>query len=230
MTAKEKLKLIQNEIEREKRGVFLNSDWNKCKEFVLNQLQGFIAQLDTIDDNKERLSEHKMDKCTTCTNDKGCVTCENGEQWEGEGVDNSESDNPQKKFECDLEDDYSDFMGLNRGAICHQHKGDCKHRSYSSIKETEEKAVERTDDELEEAVSKYAIEDRADFIAGANWQKEQMMKGFCFETKVYRDDDGDGIESPFQTWLELENNEITSLPNLGLKEGDKVKVIIIKEK
>lgn len=62
-----------------------------------------------------------------------------------------------------------------------------------------------------------------------NWQKAQMMKGFCFETKVYQDCDGDDVESPFQTWLSLEQNEITALPNLGLSDGDKVKVIIVKE-
>ena len=62
-----------------------------------------------------------------------------------------------------------------------------------------------------------------------DWQKEQMMKGFCFETRVYQDCDVDSIESPFQTWLELEQNEITALPNIGLKEGDKVKILIIKE-
>lgn len=66
-------------------------------------------------------------------------------------------------------------------------------------------------------------------IAGANWQKEQMMKGFCYETRVYQDCDGDDVESPFQEWLGLELNEITALPNIGLKEGDKVKVIIVKE-
>ena len=67
------------------------------------------------------------------------------------------------------------------------------------------------------------------FIAGANWQKWYMMKGLCFETKVYQDCDGDDIESPFQTGLSLEQNEITALPNLGLSDGDKVKVIIVKE-
>ena len=63
----------------------------------------------------------------------------------------------------------------------------------------------------------------------ADWQKEQMMKGFCYETTVYRDEEGDGIDTPIESWLALENNEITNLPNIGLKDGDKVKVIIVKE-
>ena len=62
----------------------------------------------------------------------------------------------------------------------------------------------------------------------AQWQKEQMMKGLCYETKVYRDEEGDGIDTPIESWLALENNEITNLPNIGLKEGDKVKIFIIK--
>ena len=62
-----------------------------------------------------------------------------------------------------------------------------------------------------------------------NWQKEQMMKGLCYETKVYRDEEGDGIDTPIESWLALENNEITNLPNIGLKDGDNVKVIIVKE-
>lgn len=66
-------------------------------------------------------------------------------------------------------------------------------------------------------------------VAGVQWQKEQMIKGFCYETKVYRDEEGDGIDTPIESWLALENNEITNLPNIGLKDGDKVKVIIVKE-
>ena len=73
------------------------------------------------------------------------------------------------------------------------------------------------------------VDDQHAFIAGADWQKEQMMKGLCYETKVYRDEEGDGIDTPIESWLALENNEITNLPNIGLKDGDKVKVIIVKE-
>ena len=97
--------------------------------------------------------------------------------------------------------------------------------------------AEQPSEDLEEAANLYANKQglelkpfaRRFFIAGAQWQKEQMMKGFCFETKVYQDCDGDDVESPFQTWLSLEQNEITALPSLGLSDGDKVKVIIVKE-
>lgn len=65
---------------------------------------------------------------------------------------------------------------------------------------------------------------------GMKAQKELMMKAAVLETKVIRDSDGDGIDYPFVEWLELEDNEIIDLPDsLGLKEGDRVKIIIIKE-
>ena len=70
----------------------------------------------------------------------------------------------------------------------------------------------------------------SEFIKGAEWQKQQMMKNTVLETKVMMDCDGDGIETPYEEWLTLENTEILSLPdNIGLKDGDKVKIIIIKE-
>lgn len=101
------------------------------------------------------------------------------------------------------------------------------------------------------------IEDNIDaFIAGAEWQKqkdledslksdmtmpnkfyekgrfdmrEEMMKNTVLETEVLMDCDGDGIETPYEEWLTLENTEIPYIPNnLGLKEGDKVKIIICK--
>jgi hypothetical protein len=96
---------------------------------------------------------------------------------------------------------------------------------------------EKPSEDLEEAANLYATKQglelkpfaRRFFIAGANWQKEQMMKGFCYETRVYQDEEGDGIDTPIESWLALENNEIMNLPNIGLKDGDKVKVIIVKE-
>ena len=89
---------------------------------------------------------------------------------------------------------------------------------------------------------------RNQFEAGAEWQKQQMkealqteyekgrfdmreemLKNTVLETKVMMDCDGDGIETPYEEWLTLENTEILYIPdNLGLKEGDKVKIIIIK--
>lgn len=60
--------------------------------------------------------------------------------------------------------------------------------------------------------------------------REEMMKNIVLETKVMMDCDGDGIETPYKEWLTLENTEIPYIPDkLGLKDGDKVKIIIVKE-
>lgn len=68
------------------------------------------------------------------------------------------------------------------------------------------------------------------FKAGAKWQKEQMMKNVVLETKVMKDSDGDGIDTPYEEWITLEDAEIPFIPdNIGLKDGDKVKVIILKD-
>lgn len=68
-----------------------------------------------------------------------------------------------------------------------------------------------------------------EYIHGANWQKQQLMKNVVLETEVLRDSDGDGVDTPYESWLTLANTEIPDLPeSLGLEEGDKVKILIVK--
>lgn len=65
---------------------------------------------------------------------------------------------------------------------------------------------------------------------GAKWKDEQLMKNVVLETEVLRDSDGDGVDTPYESWLTLANTEISELPeSLGLEEGDKVKVLVIKQ-
>ena len=60
--------------------------------------------------------------------------------------------------------------------------------------------------------------------------EEAVRKNVVLETKVMKDSDGDGIDTPYEEWLTLEDTEIPFIPdNIGLKDGDKVKVIIIKQ-
>lgn len=101
----------------------------------------------------------------------------------------------------------------------------------------------------DEGVLHKMSESKETFIAGAEWYKQQMketlqteyekgrfdmreemMKNTVLETKVMMDSDGDGIETPYEEWLTLENTEILSLhDNLGLKDGDRVKILIVKD-
>lgn len=66
---------------------------------------------------------------------------------------------------------------------------------------------------------------------GMDLQKKLMMKGLCFETKVYLESDGCAEDFNESEWLDLEKTEITELPvdALGLKAGDKVMILIVKE-
>lgn len=57
------------------------------------------------------------------------------------------------------------------------------------------------------------------FIAGAEWQKEQMMKG-AVEAKIYGYDDG-SFEL-IASWLDMPKES-------KFKDGDKVKIVIVKE-
>lgn len=101
---------------------------------------------------------------------------------------------------------------------------------------------EPVSDDLEKEIERYFknwyeppySEDRGNVDAVAKhfaaWQMQQLTKNVVLETEVLRDSDGDGVEIPYESWLTLANTEIPELPeSLGLKEGDNVKVIIIKE-
>lgn len=91
MTDKQKLEAIKAEIERRKNEAFLNASFNECKQFILNELQKFIASLD-----------EQSEDCDTCINDKGCVTCENGELYEGKPNDYTKNNEEQKERIEDL--------------------------------------------------------------------------------------------------------------------------------
>ena len=76
----------------------------------------------------------------------------------------------------------------------------------------------------------YPVHAYAGFKAGAEWMREQLMKGLCYETEVYIDGDGDGIETESMYWPALKNDEIYKLPeDMEFNEGDKVQIIIVKK-
>lgn len=71
----------------------------------------------------------------------------------------------------------------------------------------------------------------AEFIAPfvAEAAKEEFMKNAVLETEVLRDSDGDGVDTPYESWLTLANTDIPELPeSLGFNDGDKVKILIVK--
>lgn len=92
-----------------------------------------------------------------------------------------------------------------------------------SFLDTLEMKEESVSENLEEAANDYAhdlVHDDVfeNFIAGAQWQKEQMMKE-AVETTV----------SSMVHQLIVTDYIIVNAEQFGLKKGDKVKVLIIKE-
>lgn len=129
---------------------------------------------------------------------------------------------------------------INKSAWLTELKEKLDNASEEQLKEWYDKYLkdDNVSEDLEESAEKYvqgfhtAIQRmcKESFKEGAQWQKEQLMKGFCYETEVYLESDGDGIDTELMEWLDLENTEICQLPeSLDLKAGDKVKVIIVKE-
>jgi hypothetical protein len=104
-----------------------------------------------------------------------------------------------------------------------------------SIDEVELMPEEKSSEDLEEAAEEYAYRGVPDelkplmkpladeiiknFIAAAGWQKSQILKD-AVEAKIYGYDDG-SFEL-IASWLDIPNNSI-------YKDGDKVKIIIVKE-
>ena len=120
---------------------------------------------------------------------------------------------------------------MERGRIGYAHGCvDCCDRILSFI----DSLPEETDDGLEEAAERYAENEMMDGLAeraftdGAKWQKRKMMEGVESGevSAVYKFDDivtinvvNGGLNTPL--YLRLSKYK-------GLKEGDKVKIIIVK--
>lgn len=87
------------------------------------------------------------------------------------------------------------------------------------LKEFEREYIEREKDNI------VCVYDRhAGLVDGAKWQKEQMMKGAKSGIGNY----DNYIKFEDGTWIDLDPSEQLK-PAFNVNEGDKVKVIVIKE-
>ena len=146
---------------------------------ALEGLKSFISSLPT----------EKEPSCQTCTNDKGCVTCKNGELWEGK----EQPSEDLKKYASRAGFDYVDDIDSKYpGHIWNDHDVEFAYRD--------------------------------GIIEGAEWQKEQMLKE-AVEGKVV--ELGETYKDLSISVKAKELNEV--LQPLGLKDGDKVKIVIVKE-
>ena len=195
-----------------------------------------------------KLKEY-IDKCKGCNNVKGCVTCVDGSEW-------AHYEESVSKFDSCVQNSdkvvYNEDMGcrvnlfqLNRVAkvdtpidyekALYKHFGQVKDftlgvsiAKYFYQMGTEQK--ESVSEDLEEAADKYADKHptcglaRHSFKAGAKWQKEQMLAkavdgDITFD--YYGDDD--------KTYGCIAHDSFC-LEDFGLKDRDKVKLVIIKDK
>ena len=127
-------------------------------------------------------------------------------------------------------DDYTQDTVEDIAELCN-HILDGDYGKLVEVKEVQEVPVS---EELEYASEKYACrfssskyghdKVKDSFIAGANWQKEQMMKdaksGIGNYDNYIKFEDG--------TWIDLDPSEQLK-PAFNVNEGDKVKVLILKE-
>lgn len=86
----DKVQLIKQEIERRIENLKISLDKNCVTEESKLDIRGNITTLHGllkfIDSLREEHTSVEND-CTTCINDKGCVTCENGDLYESASKD-----------------------------------------------------------------------------------------------------------------------------------------------
>jgi hypothetical protein len=208
MTDKEKLEAIRAEVYRRYvhhgtfEGVIAETREDECSSI-----------LDFIDSMQEN-------PCDSCTNRKGCITCENGELRETM-QEEPVSDELEKVVEEIVDPTVLNVYGVKEIA--------------NRLRRT---MIDSASEELEEVAEEYAYTNwqsddyhdgaadglpfdaightKKTFIAGAQWQKQQMMKNAMNGEVTY----GKSLAIPSLGYR---------LDKEGLVFGDKVKLIIIKE-
>ena len=180
--------------------------------------------------------------CDTCTNDKGCVTCKDGELWEG-------------KPEVDLEKEIKTWIPAHivggdeapwkelKGVVIQWSEVVARYFYILGLKnnipvtqitlDELAKEGEPVNKDLEEAAEKFVydwaglspterrIAKRA-YLAGAEWQKEQMMKD-AWEREVKIDSGGYPYIDITAELYDYEHDVPLA------KRGELVKIIIVKE-
>lgn len=211
-----------------------------------------MQALDTIDFIKQLQQEQP---CDTCTNDKGCVACKDGELWEGKEQPSKDLEKeiktwipshivggdeaPWKELK-DVVIQWSEvvarhfyILGLKNNIPVTQITLDELAKEGEPVsKDLEEAAIDFADKARKELYFKdYAVCSIADydhgcidgFKAGAEWQKEQMLKD-AVEREVKIDSGGYPYIDITAELYDYEHDVPLA------KEGELVKIIIVPQK
>jgi len=105
------------------------------KPIEKHDYEGMVEKFKAAVDGKTKeelseLFEDKEDKCQSCTNDKGCVACVNGELWEGQPIENAEPEEAQipttmdeamKAIDRELSDEDKEWLATEPNSAIKSH-------------------------------------------------------------------------------------------------------------
>lgn len=206
-------------------------------KFHQNGERYYLGLIDGIEMTKRIIDSLQQEQpCDTCTNDKGCVTCKDGELWEG-------------KPEVDLEKEIKTWIPAHivggdeapwkelKDVVIQWAEVVARHFYILGLKnnipvtqitlDELAKEGEPVSKGLEEAAEKFVydwaglspterrIAERA-YLAGAEWQKSQMLKDAVEGYVNYYEDGGGKLMAEAQV-------------GCPYHIGDKVKIVIVKE-
>lgn len=204
-------------------------------------VEGIIDGLDIVEQFIASLQQEQS--CDTCTNDKGCVTCKDGELWEGK-------EQPSEDLEGEI-DAWYNTKGI---PVSPDALKDTARHFYELGKQSKEPVNE----DLEAEIKRYRKEEMPVVLESdlndiarhfANWQKEQMIRDCSvqasYEAEIEKAEERgynlckqqmlkDAVEASVNYYENIPGGSYVELVAdilnpTGVRYKDKVKIIIVKE-
>lgn len=208
-------------------------------KFHQNGERYYLGLIDGIEMTKRIIDSLQQEpSCDTCTNDKGCVTCKDGEMWEGKPVEDLEKEiktwipahivggdeAPWKELK-DVVIQWSEvvarhfyILGLKNNIPVTQITLEELAKEGEPVSKDLEKEIQRYLREECSSDDEPSIGEIARHFA--NWQKEQMLKDAVEASVNYYEN------IPGGSYVEL----VADILNpTGVRYKDKVKIVIVKE-
>lgn len=179
------------------------------KERPFHDDASFLAYLHGLSKIEDFIDPHQLEQpCDTCTNDKGCVTCKDGELWEGEpaDIDFEKEQERNLDFQCFAKEMDSVFaLPASETTNTKDEPLNWEYAIARHFYELGKKSKEPVNEDLEKAARLYAIPHymkdidvnhieeypydsglEAAFKSGAEWQMKQDHDR-CYQCEKNRD-------------------------------------------